>query len=195
MTPEELGRMVQSSLNHSKEVEIAGLGVFAQDETGNISFRQSNKLRIFIAYALEDRVHAERLFDALNARNFAAWLDRRKLLPGQDWPHRIEDAIESSDFFIACFSARSVRKRGCFQSELRLGLDCANRVPLDEVFLIPVRLDNCYVPARIQRETQYVDLFPDWEPGFERVLRIIRQQIRRTAVTSENPPHPPDNGP
>lgn len=195
MTPEELGRMIQSSLHHSKEVEIAGLGVFAQDETGDISFQQSNKLRIFIAYAREDRVHAERLFDALSARNFAAWLDRRKLLPGQDWPHRIEDAIESSDFFIACFSARSVRKRGCFQLELRLGLDCANRVPLDEVFLIPIRLDDCYVPARIQRETQYVDLFPDWEPGFERVLRIIRQQVRRTAIISDNPPHTPDNGP
>jgi hypothetical protein len=195
MTPEELGRMIQSSLDHSKKVEIDGLGVFARNKTGDISFRQSHKSRIFISYAREDRIQAERLFDELTARNFAAWMDRRKLLPGQNWPHRIEDAIASSDFFLACFSARSVRKRGCFQSELRLGLDCANRVPLDEVFLIPVRLDDCYVPARIQRETQYVDLFPDWEPGFERVLRIIRQQIRRTVAIGENPRRSPHNGP
>jgi hypothetical protein len=33
------------------------------------------------------------------------------------------------------------------------------------------------VPARIQRETQYVDLFPDWNPGLQRILRIIQQQI------------------
>ena len=116
MTLEELGRLIQRSLQRSKAVEIDGLGVFARDKTGDISFQHSNKLRVFIAYAREDRVRAERLFDALTARGFAAWLDRRKLLPGQDWPHRIEDAIDSSDFFIACFSAHSVRKRGGFQT-------------------------------------------------------------------------------
>jgi len=54
-------------------------------------------------------------------------------------------------------------------------------VPLDEVFLIPVRIDNCPVPARIQRETQYVDLFPDWEAGFACVLEIIERQARKAA--------------
>jgi len=32
---------------------------------------------------------------------------------------RIEDAIANSDFFIACFSTRSVKKRGGFQAEIR----------------------------------------------------------------------------
>jgi hypothetical protein len=181
MTLEGLGRLIERALKRSKAVEVDGLGVFARDKTGEISFEHSNRLRVFIAYATEDRPSAERLFKQLMARGFAAWLDRRKLLPGQDWPQRIEDAIESSDFFIACFSAKSIRKRGGFQTEIRLALECANRMPLDDVFLIPVRLDDCRVPARIQRETQYVDLFPDWRAGFERVLRIIESQIRRAA--------------
>jgi len=181
MTLEELGRLIQRALKRSKAVEVDGLGVFARDKTGEISFEHSNRLRVFIAYASEDRLSAERLFKQLTAHGFAAWLDRRKLLPGQDWPQRIEDAIESSDFFIACFSAKSIRKRGGFQTEIRLALECANRMPLDDVFLIPVRLDECRVPNRIQRETQYVDLFPDWRAGFERVLRIIESQIRRAA--------------
>jgi hypothetical protein len=181
MTLEELGRLIQRALKRSKAIEVDGLGVFARDKTGEISFEHSNRLRVFIAYATEDRPSAERLFKQLTARGFAAWLDRRKLLPGQDWPQRIEDAIESSDFFIACFSAKSIKKRGGFQTEIRLALECAHRMPLDDVFLIPVRLDDCRVPARIQRETQYVDLFPDWRAGFERVLRIIESQIRRAA--------------
>lgn len=98
------------------------------------------------------------------------------MLPGQNWPRRIEDAIASSDFFIACFSKRSVRKRGAFQTEIRFALDCAGRVPLDDVFIIPVRLDDCRVPARIQKETQYVDLFPDWRSGLQRVFRIIEKE-------------------
>jgi hypothetical protein len=181
MTLEELGELIQRSLQRSSAVEIDGLGVFARDQSGGISFQHSNSPRIFIAYATEDRPLAERLFSELTARGFAAWLDRRKLLPGQNWPRRIEDAIASSDFFIACFSGSSVKKRGGFQTEIRHALDCANRIPLDDVFLIPVRLDECRVPTRIQREMQYVDLFPDWNTGFERVLRIIERQNRRAA--------------
>jgi hypothetical protein len=181
MTFEEVARLIQRSLKRSNAVEVDGLGVFARDKTGEISFEHSNRLRVFIAYATEDRPAAERLFKQLTAHGFSAWLDRRKLLPGQDWPQRIEDAIDSSDFFVACFSAKSIKKRGGFQTEIRLALECANRMPLDDVFLIPVRLDECRVPTRIQRETQYVDLFPDWRAGFERVLRIIESQVRRAA--------------
>ena len=176
MNLEDLGRVIQRSLQRSRAVEIDGLGVFARNHSGDISFQHSDSARIFIAYATEDGAAAERLFNELTARGFAAWLDRRKLLPGQDWPQRIEDAIASSDFFIACFSTRSVRKRGGFQAEIRHALHFASMVPLDEVFLIPVRLDDCRVPARIQRETQYVDLFPDWPAGFERIVRIIEGQ-------------------
>jgi hypothetical protein len=182
MTTEELSKLIRLSLDRSRAVEIDGLGVFARNRAGQISFRRSNNPAIFIAYATEDRAAAERLFDELAMQGFDAWLDRRKLLPGQNWPRRIEDAIANSDFFIACFSGRSVRKRGGFQAEIRYALDCAGRVPLDDVFLIPARLDECRVPSRIRRETQYVDLFPDWDAGFRRILRIVEQQLARRAA-------------
>jgi len=181
MTVEELAGLIQRSLKRSTAVEIDGLGVFARDGFGRLSFRDSNRPRIFIAYATEDSASADRLYTALTARGFTPWLDRHKLLPGQNWPRRIEDAIASSDFFIACFSGKSARKKGAFQAEIRYALDCARRVPLDDVFLIPARLDNCRVPVRIQRETQYVDMFPEWEAGFARILLIIDRQMKLAA--------------
>jgi hypothetical protein len=178
MNVEQLSRLIKRSLKlGSNEVEIDGLGVFSRNKGGTISFQDSSLPRVFIAYAAEDLSWAERLFEDLTERGYVAWLDRRKLLPGQNWPRRIEDAIASSDFFIACFSTRSVKKKGGFQAEIRYALDCANRVPLDDVFLIPVRLDDCRVPLRIQQETQYVDLFPDWAAGLENVFRIIEKQM------------------
>ena len=81
-------------------------------------------------------------------------------MPGQNWPRAIESAIETSDFFIACFSGDSVSKKGGFQAEIRYALDCARQVPLDEIFLVPVRLDPCAVPRTIEKQYQYVDLFP-----------------------------------
>ena len=98
--------------------------------------------------------------------------------PGQNWPRAIEQAISVSDFFVACFSERSGRKRGNFQSELRYALDCATLLPLEQVYFIPVRIEECRVPARITREFQYVDLFPNWESGFQKILTAVRKQLR-----------------
>ena len=101
-------------------------------------------------------------------------MDVRKLLTGQNRPRAIEGAIESADFFIPCLSEDSVRKKGGFQAEIRNALDCAREVPLDESFIVPVRVNSCRVPRAIQREYQYIDLFPDWNEACEdRCLRSI----------------------
>jgi hypothetical protein len=42
-------------------------------------------------------------------------------------------------------------------------------------------LDECRVPVRIQRETQYVDLFPDFDGGVERVVATIEARRREAA--------------
>ena len=60
MTIEDLGRLIQRLLKRSGAVEIDGLGTFARDNTGDISFEHSDRLRVFIAYATEDRPAAER---------------------------------------------------------------------------------------------------------------------------------------
>lgn len=176
MTPEELARFIRTSLNREPVIEIDGLGHFARNSQGRIRLLKSNRPRAFVAYASEDGLAADRLCDALEQQGWSAWLDRRKLLPGQNWPRRIEDAIASSDCFIACFSTRSVNKRGGFQAEVRYALDCARRVPLDDTFIVPVRLDDCRVPNRIQGEIQYVDLFPDWNAGMQKVFGILESQ-------------------
>jgi hypothetical protein len=181
MDSEQLAQLIRRSLRRSRRVEVDGLGVFERGNTGRVSLREANRLRVFIAYATEDLATSERLFNVLRSRGYSPWLDRRRLLPGQNWPRRIEDAIANADFFIACFSSHSVKKRGGFQAEVRYALDCASRLPIDDVFLIPVRLDECRVPARIQRETQYVDLFPDFDGGVERVVATIEARRREAA--------------
>ena len=181
MDSEQLAQLIRRSLRRSRRVEVDGLGVFERGNTGRVSLREANRLRVFIAYATEDLATSERLFNVLRSRGYSPWLDRRRLLPGQNWPRRIEDAIANADFFIACFSSHSVKKRGGFQAEVRYALDCASRLPIDDVFLIPVRLDECRVPVRIQRETQYVDLFPDFDGGVERVVATIEARRREAA--------------
>jgi len=171
----EVARILRHCLERGAKVEIEGLGVFRPEGGGRFSFEPATQPKVFLAYVQEDAAAAERLYRELRRHGFDAWLDRRKLLPGQNWPRSIEQAIEVADYFLACFSRRAILKRGCFQSELRYALDCARRVPLEQSYFIPVRLEECPVPLRISRQIQYVDLFPDWDHGFRRILAAMRQ--------------------
>ena len=170
---ERILAIVRRALDRGQTVEIDGLGVF-RPAAGGYEFAAQTDPRVFIAYVEEDLAIARRLRDGLAAGGCAAWLDKDKLLPGQDWPRAIRRAIEISDAFVACFSARSIAKRGPFQDELRRALQCARRMPLEETFLIPVRLEPCEVPRQIRDRVQSVDLFPDWEAGMRKVVRAVR---------------------
>jgi hypothetical protein len=175
----QVAKIVMRSLSAGKTVEIDGLGVFRPDSREGFRFEPTSLPQVFIAYAKEDQERAARLYRDLEDAGFSPWMDVRKLLAGQNWPRAIETAIDSSDFFVACFSANSVRKKGGFQAEIRYALDCARQVPLDEIFIVPARLNECNVPRTISHELQYIDLFPDWDVGVERLVTMMRREVER----------------
>jgi len=183
-TSEQVASIVRQCLEQGGSVEIDGLGEFRSDSSGGFQFLPHTQPKVFLAYVVEDVEAAEKLYACFRALGFDAWLDRKRLLPGQNWPRSIEQAISVSDFFVACFSRRAIGKRGAFQSELRYALDCATRLPLEEVFIVPVRLEECRVPVRISREFHYVDLFPNWESGVERIRAAIGKEGRAAARRS-----------
>ena len=177
----QLSDIVIRGLAAGHPVEIDGLGTFHPDPDLGCRFEPFSVPRVFIAYAKEDSDVVERLYSTLDAYGLQPWMDTRRLLPGQNWPRAIESAIENSDFFVACFSQASVDKKGGFQAEIRYALDCARHMPLDEMFIVPVRLNECRVPRSIQREIQYIDLFPNWSAGIRRLTATIRTESDRRA--------------
>jgi hypothetical protein len=178
-TTEQVTQVLIRSLAAGKTVEIDGLGVFYPDPVQGFRFEPLSFPQVFIAYVKEDYDTAARLYETLETAGFSPWMDVRKLLPGQNWPRAIENAIEMSDFFIACFSTQSVHKKGGFQAEIRYALECARQIPLDDTFIIPVRFNDCRVPHAIQRELQYIDLSPDWPRGIRRLIGAMRRQLAR----------------
>jgi hypothetical protein len=179
---EQVAQIVIKGLAAGKVVEIDGLGSFVPDEAKGFRFEPRQLPQLFLAYGKEDAPKVRCLYDALEAVGFSPWMDERKLLPGQNWPRAIESAIETSDFFLACYSENSVSKKGGFQAEIRYALDCARLMPLDEVYIVPVRLSPCRIPRPIQRELQYVDLFPDWIDGLARLVAMLRQAVALRAA-------------
>jgi hypothetical protein len=171
-----IAEIVRKSLEKGETVDISGLGRFHRNLTGLYEFAAETRPRVFLAYAVEDFPIIERLFHALETEGFAPWMDREKLLPGQRWKRALRRAVANSDYFIACFSRLSVGKRGGFQEELREALNCALALPLEEIYFIPVRLNPCDVPEEIRREVQYVDLFPRFQDGVDKIVETIRRQ-------------------
>lgn len=172
-------KLLRRALERGQTVEIEGWGTFRGAAGGHYEFAPESRISIFLAYVEEDLAAARHLRDALSDAGFAPWIDKDQLLAGQNWPRAIERAIDLSDAFIACLSPRSLAKRGQFQSELRYALDCANRMPLGETFLLPVRFEACAVPPTISKHVQYVDLFPDFDRGFRQLVRALRKKKPR----------------
>jgi hypothetical protein len=179
LTAEAVAKTLRRCLESGRCVEIDGLGTFRPCDGGGYEFEPESRPSVFIAYVMENAAFADRLYDRLAAEGFNPWMDRRKLMPGQNWPRAVERAIAIADFFVPCFSHRSVVKRSPFQRELRYAIDGASRLPLDQVFIIPVRITACAVPQVISSQLQYVDFFPDWEAGFRRVSAAITEEMRR----------------
>ena len=171
---EQILTIVRRALDRGQTVEVDGLGTFRPSQRGYELVARTQP-RVFIAYAQEDLARARRLRDDIAASGYATWLDKDKLLPGQDWPRAIHRAVEISDAFVACFSQRSIAKRGQFQNELRWALECARLRPLEATFVVPVRFEACEVPEQIAEQVQYVDLFPDWDAGMRKVVRALRK--------------------
>lgn len=181
---EQVLAVVRRALECGQTVEIDGLGTFGTGTGGEYEFSAQTQPRVFIAYVEEDLTLARRLRDGMAAAGCSPWMDKDKLLPGQDWPRAIRRAIEISDAFVACFSTHSIGKRSPFQSELRWALSCARQRPLEEAFVVPVRLEACVVPRPIRERVQYVDLFPDWEQGMKKILRAVGKAGRLRPATS-----------
>jgi type IV pilus assembly protein PilM len=129
--------------------------------------------KVFLSYAREDYESARKVYAELRAAGLDVWLDRENLLPGQVWKPAIENAILASDCFIVLLSSSSATRRGFLHKEIRRALTICEELPESAAFVIPVRLDDCDPAHSALREINWVDLFPDWDDGMQRILRAL----------------------
>ena len=141
------------------------------------SLESSRPLRVFLCHASGDKPAVRKLYDRLVTNGVDAWLDEKKLIPGQQWQIEIPKAVVNSDIVIVCLSSQSITKEGFVQKEIRLALDSADEKPDETIFIIPARLEDCNVPERIKRY-HWVDLFSD--DGYGRLLQAL--QIRAKSL-------------
>jgi len=116
-------------------------------------------LKVFLCHASQDKPSVRELAQRLSAEGWIdPWLDEKKLLPGQDWRLKIEEAVETSDIVVICLSSNSISKEGFIQKELRYAKEISLEKLEESIFLIPLRIDECDTPRGL-RFYQWADYF------------------------------------
>lgn len=150
-------------------------------------------LRVFLCHASDDKPAVKELYDRLSKDGVDPWIDKEKLIPGQDWQHEINRAVRDSDAVIICLSSRSVTKEGFLQKEIKIAFDVAEEKPDGIIFIIPAKLEDCVVPERM-RKYQRADLYAS--DGYESLLKALHLRaeslgikIRRKRTTVRKTDH------
>lgn len=136
--------------------------------------------KVFISYSRKDSDSAKKIYDKLQEKGFSPWLDTESLLPGQRWENEIGKSINESDFVILLISSNSIDRRGYFQKEIKTALKAFELVSEQDIYLIPVRLDATDIPLSLSA-IQFVDLFPEFENGFNKLVRTFNHQFKETS--------------
>ncbi len=134
--------------------------------------------KIFLSYARLDEEKVEKFYQDLSNAGFKPWMAKKDILPGERWPSSLRKAIRGSDFFLVCLSANSVDKRGWIRKEIKQALDTWEGMLDSDIYLIPVRLEDCEVPESLH-DFQWVDLFE--EKGWTRLVKAIQEGMKRRA--------------
>ena len=149
--------------------------------------------RIFLIYAREDKHTVDKVYLALKGFDLAPWMDeppppheKKGLSPGQLWNETIRSQLDTAMLVLAFFSRKSVEKDGFVQREYRLALDRLAEKPSEEIFLIPVLIEEC-VPPRLRIDTvsydrlQWFRLYQDSVGGLASyVAKVVRSNLWRT---------------
>ena len=151
---------------------------------------------VFICYGSNDLDTALRLYDDLRQTDVTPWIDKKDLLPGQKRRLTIKLAIEASRYVIVLLSQCALAQRGSFHKELRQALGIIEELPPDEIFVIPVRIDDCESLEEGLQARHYVDLFPSYEDGLQQILRVLRPGLEPpTAAVPPSKPEPESSQP
>ena len=152
------------------------------EKTGSLEHgSMARQPRVFISFGGEDWDRFVRVFgEALRARGIDAWVAYWEIAPGDSLVRKIfDEGLTQADAVIVVLSCWSVDKPWVKEE-----LDLAKIRQVEErVRLIPVRIDDCEVPAAL-RATKRVSIkdLDSYEPQLNEIVAALLGQHERPAL-------------
>jgi hypothetical protein len=172
------------------EIEDAEIRVFLAELTRRLSAaggvvtqtpQPGPRPHVFISYAREDSVLANRVCQVLETSNFEPWLDKESLVGGDLWDQRIRDELEDADYVLVLYTPALSRKRDSYvNKEIALARDRALAVRGN--FLIPLRTAEIATEDRVDDLSKYEEmtLRPEcFDEDMAKLLSTMRRDYQR----------------
>lgn len=139
----------------------------------------SRKPKVFLCHSSGDKPAVRELYQRLQADGVEPWLDEEDLILGQRWGEEIPTAVKAADTILVCLSKSSITKEGYVQKEIGYALDAAKEKPEGTIYLIPIKLEDCPIPARLE----------GWHAcslsearGYDKLIRALQLRSRALGV-------------
>jgi hypothetical protein len=145
-------------------------------EVGKYQDIEFNSDNVFISYSRQDSFSVEEVYQHIRELGYEPWMDIHDIKGGENWLRAIYKAIEESDIFLAVLSNNSVTRRGVIQKELKKALDKWEGMLPDDIYIVPLRIDDCPIPELLE------DLHViDWDDGKgkDKLLEAIQVGLER----------------
>jgi hypothetical protein len=157
----------------------------------------------FISYSSLDKLFANRLYDALQAKRIPCWLDEKELVPGKPISEELERAIDSREKFLLCASKNSLTSDWVEDEiETALAIERALRKERGKpvLKLIPLNLDGyMFTPQwdlgvlANEIRGRFAADFGGWETDDAKFNNQVNRVIKalRADEGAQEPPPPP----
>ncbi|MCP4112140.1 MAG: toll/interleukin-1 receptor domain-containing protein [Desulfobacteraceae bacterium] len=167
----------QDSRLEKKDIQIDRLlnliesGLKSDSETKH----QSEGVKVFISCAEDDILTANKIYADLQKQDIVPWVAHKDVNVGEKTEFAVRRAIKDSDYFLAMLSASSVNERGMFQKELKQAFNILAEFPQDDIFIVPVRLDDCNTNNEALSELHIIDMHKTpWKSGLEKIMKALQ---------------------
>jgi len=139
-------------------------------------------MNVFISYPKEELSYAIEMHEFLSSLDITPFLDKKDLLPGQDWEAILEENLREADLVILISSRKILERSGTIQKEIKIIIDAIEKHPIGNLYLIPFRVENVHLPKPLSK-AQYFDHFDDdWKIKLIRALRLKATQLKDKSV-------------
>lgn len=119
----------------------------------------------------------------LKENGLDVWIDCHSIKPGQNWDFEIKRALDKSSFVVAFISRHSYNRRGYVQRELKIALDNLSEKLIDDIYIVPVTLDD---DVEIPEQLKGIQCISDSDSQCkEKVSDAITFQLGRLGVQTD----------
>ncbi len=119
-------------------------------------------------------------FNWLEKHNFNVWIDCRRLKVGQNWDFEINRALDKATFVLMFISKLSYDRRGYLQRELKIAIDKLSEKLIDDIYIVPVLLDDdIQIPEQL-KGIQYISA--NNSQCHEQIADALQYQLERLGI-------------